>query len=73
MASAAFVLACRNLRVTAPLLRAELRVPLPLRTVTGKSQIWSWTNRESIRDLGGSLRRWGAWSEGFGRSLKDED
>ena len=57
MASVAFGPACRHLRVTAPLLRPKLRVPLPPRTVARKSQIWSRTHRERFRDLAGGPRR----------------
>ena len=57
MASAASVLACRNLRVTAPLLRASLRTPLHLRALNEKSQIWSWANPERLGGVDHSLGR----------------
>ena len=58
MASAASGLACRNLRVTALLLRAGPRVPRRPKTVVGKSQIWSWANGERKHYSGSILRRY---------------
>lgn len=57
MASAACGLACRNLRLTAPRLRAGLRTPLRLRAVNEKSQMWTWASRERIGGVDGGLER----------------
>lgn len=43
--------------MTVPLLRVDLPLPSCLRTVAGKSQIWSWTNHKRRLGLGGSLSR----------------
>lgn len=69
MASAACGLAWRNLRVTAPRLRAGLRTPLRLRAVNEKSQIWTWANRERIGGVDGGLERI-QWAERLQREQR---
>lgn len=61
MASVGSRLACRNLRLTAPLLRAGLRKPSQLRAINETTHIWTWAKREKLGAAVGSLGRkqWG--------------
>lgn len=58
MASAASGLACCSKRVTASPLRTRLRIPLQLRAVNKRSQIWNRAKHQNLAGIADSLVRY---------------